>query len=58
MKNYYIIDRISNNVVVYNDKIDFGFALDSIILNYSRYYDNININYYNNYSIVSIRLNK
>ena len=53
---YIIIDRVNNSILHYNDKIDFGFALDNILYSYYRYDLKLKINYYNNYNVISIRL--
>lgn len=55
---YIIIDRVSNEVLYFNDKIDLGFGLDNILINYDRYDLKLKVSYYNNYNVVSIRLLK
>lgn len=59
MKKYIIIDRISNNVVVYDDEIDFNYAIDDLVENYLYGFNfKIITRYYNNYSVAVIRLEK
>ena len=59
MKRYFIIDRVNNNVVVYDDEIDFNYAIDDLVENYLFGFNfKIVTRYYNNYSVAVIRLEK
>ena len=59
MKRYLIIDRISNSTVVYDDEVDFNYAIDDLVENYLFGFDfKVVTRYYNNYSVVVIRLEK
>lgn len=59
MKKYFIIDRVNNNVVVYDDEIDFNYAIDDLVENYLFGFNfKVVTRYYNNYSVAVIRLKK
>ena len=59
MKRYFIIDRVNNNVVVYDDEIDFNYAVDDLVEDYLFGFNfKIVTRYYNNYSVAVIRLEK
>ena len=59
MKRYFIIDRVNNNVVVYDDEIDFNYAIDDLVEDYLFGFNfKIVTRYYNNYSVAVIRLEK
>ena len=59
MKRYFIIDRVNNNVVVYDDEIDFNYAVDDLVEDYIYGFNfKIVTRYYNNYSVAVIRLEK
>ena len=59
MKRYFLIDRVNNNVVVYDDEVDFNYAIDDLVENYLFGFNfKIVTRYYNNYSVVVIRLEK
>lgn len=59
MKRYFVIDRVSNSAVVYDDEIDFNYAVDDLVENYLFGFNlKIVTRYYNNYSIAVIRLEK
>ncbi len=59
MKRYFIIDRVNNNVIVYDDEIDFNYAIDDLVEDYIYGFNfKIVTKYYNNYSVAVIRLEK
>ena len=59
MKRYFIIDRVNDNVVVYDDEIDFNYAIDDLVEDYLFGFNfKIVTKYYNNYSVAVIRLEK
>ena len=59
MKRYFLINRVNNNVVVYDDEIDFNYAIDDLVENYLFGFNfKIVTRYYNNYSVAVIRLDK
>lgn len=59
MKKYFLINRVNNNVVVYDDEIDFNYAIDELVENYLFGFDfKVVTRYYNNYSVAVIRLEK
>lgn len=59
MKRYFIIDRVNNNVIVYDDEIDFNYAIDDLVEDYLFGFNfKIATRYYNNYSVAVIRFEK
>ena len=59
MKRYFLIDRVNNNVVVYDDEVDFNYAVDDLVEDYIYGFNfRITTKYYNNYSVAVIRLEK
>lgn len=59
MKRYFIIDRVSNSVIVYDNEIDFNYVIDDLVEDYLCGFNfKIVTRYYNNYSVAVIRLAK
>lgn len=59
MKRYFIIDRVSNSVIVYDNEIDFNYVIDDLVEDYLCGFNfKVATRYYNNYSVAVIRLAK
>lgn len=57
MKKYFLINRVSNSAVVYDDEFDFNYAVDDLVENYLFGFNfKVVTRYYNNYSVAVIRL--